>query len=262
MKFRVESINHSKEIQEELFRLGYGWSIFSKKIKNINQPFLFAHNDNSIRYGNTLSEWESNNGEITTLEELKELSNFKKGDWVIYTYKDYTDDVEYLAKVESTNSDDTKVSEIYRGNSNRCYSSLYPTNKMRLATHKEIEDFLTREAKARGFVVGAQLEMTGINSQFKFVNGIINSYSYYKERDLLDSENGYIYKNGIWATLKKEEKLKFNNHNVKFDNDYVMIGCAKFKINELTHFCGKILQTNDILTINGKIEIQNLLEKL
>jgi len=52
MKFRVNSPQHSEQIQQALFDAGYAWSCHRKEIRNTDSKFLFAASfgDNEITY--------------------------------------------------------------------------------------------------------------------------------------------------------------------------------------------------------------------
>lgn len=68
MKFRVNSPEHSEEIQRELFRLGYKWPKSLKEVTHTQMIFLYANTDGTIGWSNsdvTPIQVE------TTLEELK-----------------------------------------------------------------------------------------------------------------------------------------------------------------------------------------------
>lgn len=70
MKFRVESQEHSKQIQEALFALGYYWANGTKGTQNTDKPYLFANEYGMVEYSSCelgyLGEYTE-----TTLEELQ-----------------------------------------------------------------------------------------------------------------------------------------------------------------------------------------------
>jgi len=71
MKFRVFSSEHSKEIQEALFEMGYVWSGESKpKLDSTNFSFLYTK-DSRIKYGMSLDSFEKDIREEYTIETTK-----------------------------------------------------------------------------------------------------------------------------------------------------------------------------------------------
>lgn len=60
MKFKVNSPEHSKEIQEALFEIGYKWCVYGSQgatIMNTETPTLYTYDDGSIMYDS--SDYES-----------------------------------------------------------------------------------------------------------------------------------------------------------------------------------------------------------
>ena len=57
MKFRVRDEEHSKQIQEYLFSLGYKW-FSDEAIKMQSKPFLFANSYGGLGWANDLSYFE------------------------------------------------------------------------------------------------------------------------------------------------------------------------------------------------------------
>lgn len=82
MKFEIKSEQHSKEIQEELFKLGFKWasdSFTETRIKYLNKLYLFATAyDKTITYGMDQKRFDKSDAIETTLEELKEMNSKKK----------------------------------------------------------------------------------------------------------------------------------------------------------------------------------------
>ena len=73
LKFRVESPEHSKQIQKRLFEMGYRWSGHNDNgYIYTNKPFLYAEVDGKLSYGNTLSYFEDGSPEFkeTTLKKI------------------------------------------------------------------------------------------------------------------------------------------------------------------------------------------------
>lgn len=50
MKFRVDNEEHSRQIQEALFELGYSWCTGSKEVKYTLYKFLFTSEQGSIKF--------------------------------------------------------------------------------------------------------------------------------------------------------------------------------------------------------------------
>lgn len=82
-------------------------------------------------------------------------------------------------------------------------------NDCRLATPKEIEKFLIKVAKLKGFKEGVYTKYYD-NSAKKPIECKGNlSYGWYKEDNLYFTQsNGLIYKNGVWATIIPSEPKK------------------------------------------------------
>jgi hypothetical protein len=83
--------------------------------------------------------------------------------------------------------------------------------KWTLATEEEVTEALKNEAVKRGFINGALIKKTGINKDFIFNFNPINEndFKYFSKLNILDSKEGHIFDNGIWAeviqTITKEE---------------------------------------------------------
>lgn len=88
MKFRVRDEEHSKQIQEALFELGYGWSnSLCKNIKHLPYEFLFSNVNGEIMVGAEYSVFRNYLGEeyelqfkpIIVKKEIKfvEVSGYK-----------------------------------------------------------------------------------------------------------------------------------------------------------------------------------------
>lgn len=73
MKFRVNSPEHSEEIQRELFRLGYEW-FMTGGIIHTESPVLYARSTGHITYDDLEDEFDLNLAYAeTTLEQLKAM---------------------------------------------------------------------------------------------------------------------------------------------------------------------------------------------
>ena len=79
MKFRVKDEEHSKQIQEHLFSLGYRWSGNSNAVGYTDSSFLFTNNegrltqDYSIAFGekHPYTEYQLRETKSYSLEEVK-----------------------------------------------------------------------------------------------------------------------------------------------------------------------------------------------
>ncbi len=68
MKFRVESPEHSRQIQERLFEMGYSWSS-GKKVAHIDKKYLYT-NGSTIELGNMDCVFINKNQTETTLSDI------------------------------------------------------------------------------------------------------------------------------------------------------------------------------------------------
>jgi hypothetical protein len=77
LKFRVTSQEHSKQIQEMMFKKGYQWVFNGKSVSNKEKPYLFANNRGQITFGENMDIFQlSGNQEVTFPVE----DSFKKKD--------------------------------------------------------------------------------------------------------------------------------------------------------------------------------------
>lgn len=77
MKFRVESPEHSKQIQEALFELGYGYIQDGHKLLPLHLSFIYTESNGDIRVGDTEVFFQGQRQNETTLEELQEMVALK-----------------------------------------------------------------------------------------------------------------------------------------------------------------------------------------
>jgi hypothetical protein len=84
MKFRVNSPEHSKQIQELLFELGYSWGSVGKFTIHINQPYLYTFTSGYIFDGQTESYFKARSeckecdlGELASVVFWKQLLDFE-----------------------------------------------------------------------------------------------------------------------------------------------------------------------------------------
>jgi len=72
MKFKVESPEHSRQIQERLFEMGYEWlmvNVPNKTVSFLNKPFIFAENGQLKFYADN-DYFNSSPHQLTTLQDI------------------------------------------------------------------------------------------------------------------------------------------------------------------------------------------------
>ena len=93
MKFQVKSPEHSRNIQEKLFEMGYKWYGDGQKVKNITSPYLFSTFDGFLRHRPDIEySFENDTNDEYELKELttQELIPVQKKDVVIFDGKGYS----------------------------------------------------------------------------------------------------------------------------------------------------------------------------
>lgn len=50
MKFRINDEEHSRQVQEHLFSLGYFWGIWGKQVRYTKCPYIYTQNDRLLCY--------------------------------------------------------------------------------------------------------------------------------------------------------------------------------------------------------------------
>lgn len=74
MKFKVNDPEHSKQIQECLFKLGYRWCCGYKSVQHITMYYLFTEEDGLITHGfYDTAAYNRDKNKETTLEELQAM---------------------------------------------------------------------------------------------------------------------------------------------------------------------------------------------
>lgn len=75
MKIRIKDEEHSRAVQEVLFKLGFGWRGFSRRLEFTDAQALYATKaDNSITYSLYVSEFfEVHSAKEVTLEDLQAI---------------------------------------------------------------------------------------------------------------------------------------------------------------------------------------------
>lgn len=106
MKFRVNSPEHSKQIQEHLFTLGYLWDGESKAgVENTHFEFLYTNSDGRIKYGSLECTFKDPLYKEYTLQEITSYTIVEKKETVTIDGKEYykEDVLKRLAELESLN---------------------------------------------------------------------------------------------------------------------------------------------------------------
>jgi hypothetical protein len=75
MKFKVDNPEHSKQIQECLFWLGYNWEMckYPEEPQYTVSKYLYAETDGLLLHGSKEGCFDSATSKETTLEELKAM---------------------------------------------------------------------------------------------------------------------------------------------------------------------------------------------
>ncbi len=93
-------------------------------------------------------------------------------------------------------------------------------NLWSLATEKEVEEALTKEAVKRGFKEGVTIDKTNIpmykNNSYKIWKATNNKFTYYKNFNILEIGNDCIFQQGTWATPIKTKTIE--ELAIEFDN--------------------------------------------
>lgn len=131
MKFRIQNEQHSKEIQECLFKLGFAWKAYkNRKVQYTEAAYLFAYWENKSITKSELGDgnyFKNHDSVETTLEELKqmlkpveqkkphvhadlihawadgaEVQYWEQGEWHDCNRPSWFPDIEYRIKPEET----------------------------------------------------------------------------------------------------------------------------------------------------------------
>lgn len=106
MKFRVNSPEHSKQIQKHLFTLGYKWKLETHAVvEKTNEPFLYAGEDGWIMYGTSEDYFKKSTYKEYTLQEIKSYALVGKKETITIDGKEYykEDVLKRLAELNSLN---------------------------------------------------------------------------------------------------------------------------------------------------------------
>jgi len=86
----------------------------------------------------------------------------------------------------------------------------------RPATTKEVEDALIKEAVKRGFKEGVKYQSLNNDGKIRDKDGIV-SHGFRYENNSLWCGWGFIFSNGQWAEIIKDETIKIGGYEVKFN---------------------------------------------
>lgn len=106
MKFRVNSSEHSKQIQEHLFTLGYKWICEVRQaVEKTDKPFLYVEECGQITYGDTEEYFKNSIHKEYTLQEITAYTLVEKKETITIDGKEYykEDILKRLAELESLN---------------------------------------------------------------------------------------------------------------------------------------------------------------
>lgn len=86
LKVAIRNREHSREVQEYLFKLGYSWGN-TKAFRHTDRPYIYAIDTGMLACGSDPKTFDMFGGAYATLEVLREMvdakkSFFKKGDVV------------------------------------------------------------------------------------------------------------------------------------------------------------------------------------
>lgn len=215
---------------------------------------------------------------------------FKNGDWVKVVQSGYNaSDFNNLINVggrgvyNSIDYDKTLYridGQIKLWEGNGCHSQYcYPLKSgdnycgyvyeaaLSLATPKEIESHLIKEAKRRGYKEGAKVRCLMTKTPLE-----LTSFNYYNSPDSLDSDQlafnceenkgevaCIIYKQGQWAEIIKDEPIKIGGYEVKFKKGKVSVGCREVSndyvraINLVSEYCMLKSQELQFIANSGEL---------
>jgi hypothetical protein len=130
-----------------------------------------------------------------------------------------------------------------------------------LATDKEVEEALIKEAKKRGFKEGVKLK----HPESVYKSGLrFNYLSYYADM-LCDGYGHVVFKDGIWAEIIKDEPLKVcgyelvTNHKGS-ETEYYSIGCKNISRKYLESI-KYVMDSNSFKTVqfdNYKVSLETI----
>ena len=125
-----------------------------------------------------------------------------------------------------------------------------------LATHKEVEEALIKEAKNRGFKEGVKVlrsdKLLSANETSSAPNEVYimnNKYSYNAELNTLKIDGRVIFGTGEWAEIVKDEPIMINGFKVEKIDNHFKIGCKDITRKELNHIKG-FMERNNYVKVN------------
>lgn len=212
---------------------------FSKYSKNSIQEFNDSHLVSWI--GKDDFKIEASVQELITKGFIMPLQKiFKKRDWIFAQYNDFTAIFEYNGTVDKYNNYECIQGIRYKNNIFYEFKEnigfFAADSVKRLATSEEIEKSLIIIAKEKGFKQGTKIK-SPVHRKTQIINREGFKFNKYNNSlavssDIYDSSslNGdFIYYNGEWAEIIKEEAFQILGYTVKFHEfegkDVVNIGC-------------------------------------
>lgn len=133
------------------------------------------------------------------------------------------------------------------------------TDVKRLATDKEVETALIKEAKKRGFKEGVEFKSARSDRKFTFkdkaylANGILWN----------GNSTGIIFENGKWAEIIKDKVPTINGCEMEDDGDIIKFGCVtstKRSVKYLYRYCQECNVTQIEVENEYKVTIGKLQE--
>lgn len=98
MKFRVESPEHSRQIQERLFEMGYKWRHADRVVSHTDKKYLSTDLDGEITWDDDDSYFNTQHRKETTLQDIQwrpkqgemiEVRDYENSEWRINEFLYY-----------------------------------------------------------------------------------------------------------------------------------------------------------------------------
>lgn len=121
-----------------------------------------------------------------------------------------------------------------------------------LATDEEVKSALIKEAEKRGFKVGVKIKRDHfkLSRHTTVLSDAPGLMSYESDYNRLSFLGVYVFEDGLWAEIIKDEPLKVCGHEVKFDAwEIYIIGSKKIGKQELLEI-KKVMEFNNFNTIS------------
>lgn len=165
------------------------------------------------------------NGKTYVLKEESKEVDLVEGNWYVYTYN--------ITKYFSRGKVHTEKEEVFKFDGS---VHVIPSEKftVRDATEEEIKNHLIKEVKMR-YKIGDHI-ISALDDKY---NGSISAMSidYMNSSEIvIPVHDGYIYvyHNGKWAEIIKEEEIKIGKYNTKINTDgSIDVECEHFCANDV-----------------------------